>query len=75
MEKGARVFVEDKNGELMGAVVRTKDRVKPVYVTVGHKISIETAVQTILECSSHYRITEPLRYAQILAKKRLLAPL
>jgi deoxyribonuclease V len=75
MEKGASVFVEDKNRKLIGAVVRTKDKVKPVYVTVGHKISIQTAIKIILECSKKYRIPEPSRYAHVLAKKKLLAPL
>ena len=74
MEKGAHVFVKDKNGKLIGAVVRTKEKVKPIYVTVGHKISIQTAIKIILECSRDYRIPEPLRYAHNLAKKRLIAP-
>jgi len=69
MEKGAHVFIENKNGNLVGAVVRTKDKVKSVHVTIGHKISIQTAVKIILECSANYRIPEPLRYAHILAKK------
>jgi deoxyribonuclease V len=74
MEKGASAFMEDKNGKLTGAVVRTKDKVRPIYVTVGHKISIQTAVKIILQCSKNYRIPEPLRYAHNLAKKRLAAP-
>lgn len=73
MEKGEHVFMEDKNGKLIGAVVRTKDKVKPIYVTIGHKISIQTAIKIILECSKNYRIPEPLRYAHMLAKKRLIA--
>jgi len=68
MEKGAHVFMKDKNGALIGAVVRTKDKVKPIYVTIGHKISIQTAVKIILQCSPRYRIPEPLRQAHILAK-------
>ena len=74
-EKGARVFMEDEHGELLGAVVRTKEGVKPVHVTTGHKVCIQTAVKIILECSRKYRIPELLRYAHISAKKQLLAPL
>jgi deoxyribonuclease V len=48
-EKGTHLFVQDKYGELMGAVVRTRDSVKPIYVTIGHNICIETAVKIILE--------------------------
>ncbi len=69
--KGAYLFVEDKCGEAIGAVVRTKDSVRPIYVTTGHKMSIETAVKTILECSKNHRIPEPIRYAHILARKKL----
>ncbi|KPK74860.1 MAG: hypothetical protein AMJ89_05290 [candidate division Zixibacteria bacterium SM23_73] len=74
MEKGAHVFIQDKNGKSIGAVLRTKDKVKPIFVTIGHKISIQTAIKIILECSKNYRIPEPLRYAHNLAKKRLIAP-
>jgi len=75
IKKGASVFMQDKNGKLIGAVVRTKDKVRPIYVTVGHKISIQTAIKIILECSIDHRIPEPLRYAHDLAKKKLIAPL
>jgi deoxyribonuclease V len=69
MEKGAHVFIERENKELIGAVLRTKDSVKPIFVTVGHKISIQTAIKIILQCSLRCRIPEPLRQAHILAKK------
>jgi deoxyribonuclease V len=68
-KKGAHVFMEGEKGELIGAVVRTKENVKPIFVTPGHRISIQTAVKIVLECSPRYRIPEPLRQAQILAKK------
>lgn len=69
MEKGAHVFIEDNDGKLIGAVIRTKDNVKPIYVTIGHKISIQTAKRIILECTTNYRIPEPFRFAQSLAKQ------
>jgi deoxyribonuclease V len=69
MEKGAHVLMQDKNGMPIGAVVRTKHKVKPIYVTIGHEISIQTAIKIILECSTNYRIPEPLRQAHILVKK------
>jgi len=68
-KKGARVFVQGEKGEFIGAVVRTKENVKPIFVTPGHKISIQTTVKIVLECSPRYRIPEPLRQTQILAKK------
>jgi deoxyribonuclease V len=69
LKKGEHEFVQDKNGMPIGAVVRTRHKVKPIYVTIGHKISIQTAVKIILECTTDYRIPEPLRQAHILAKK------
>ena len=68
-KKEAHVFVQGVKGELIGAVVRTKENVNPIFVTPGHRISTETAVKIVLECSPRYRIPEPLRQAQILTKK------
>jgi deoxyribonuclease V len=49
--------------DVIGAVVRTKDRTNPVYVSVGHKINLPTAIQYILACTHGYRIPEPTRQA------------
>ncbi|MCK4225150.1 MAG: endonuclease V [candidate division Zixibacteria bacterium] len=69
LKKGANVFLEGQDKKLIGAVVRTREGKKPIFVTPGHKISIQTAVRVILQCSPLYRIPEPLRQAHILAKK------
>jgi deoxyribonuclease V len=63
------VFIKGEKGESIGAVVRTQDGVKPIFVTPGHKISLQTTVKTVLECTPNYRIPEPLRQAHILANK------
>jgi deoxyribonuclease V len=47
----------------VGAVVRTRRGVKPVFVSIGHKILLKMAVKIILRCSPRYRIPEPLRLA------------
>jgi deoxyribonuclease V len=72
-KKGAHVFIERENKGPIGAVLRTKDSVKPIFVTPGHKVSIQTAVKIILQCSLRYRIPEPLRQAHILAKREMIA--
>lgn len=54
-------------GERIGMVLRTRTRVKPVYVSVGHRISLETAVAYVLRCTPKYRLPETTRQAHRLA--------
>lgn len=63
-EKGAWSPLKDK-GEVIGAVLRTKNRVKPVFVSTGHRISLEEAVKLTLSVARGYRIPEPTRIAHI----------
>jgi len=49
--------------------VRTKDRVKPVFVSQGHRVSLERAVEIVLQCTPRYRIPEPIRRAHILVNQ------
>jgi deoxyribonuclease V len=60
--------------EVIGAALRTRAKVKPVYISVGHKISLETAIQTIVECLRGYRLPEPTRLADRLASQRGVPP-
>jgi len=55
---------------VIGAVVRTRTSVRPVYVSVGHRISLETAVEFVLQCSPRYRLPEPIRSAHRLASDK-----
>ncbi len=56
-------------GEIIGGAVFTKLGAKPVYVSIGHKVSLETAIKIVLACSRGHRIPEPLREAHITAEK------
>ena len=56
-------------GRVIGSVLRTKDRVKPVFVSPGHRVGQERAVEIVLRCSRRYRIPEPTRQAHILVNK------
>jgi deoxyribonuclease V len=61
-------------GEVIGAEVVTKQVTKPVYVSVGHRVSLKRATEIVLECTGKYRLPEPIRRAHIIAneeKRRL----
>jgi deoxyribonuclease V len=55
------------NSEVIGAVVRTKAGVKPVYVSIGHMIDLPSAVSLVLKCCRGYRLPEPTRLAHMAA--------
>ncbi len=55
--------------EVIGCVVRTRDRVRPVYVSVGHRISLLAATELVLLCGEGRRIPEPTRLADQLSKE------
>lgn len=59
--------------ETIGAVLRTRTNIKPLFISTGHKISLETAVQWVLNCSSGYRLPEPTRLAHQAAGGQLKA--
>jgi len=65
-EAGSHVELLD-NGELIGAALRTKSRVKPIYVSVGHKIDLASALQWVIKCCRGYRLPEPTRLAHLAA--------
>jgi len=54
-------------GEVIGAVVKTKQDCKPVYVSVGHMISLKTAIKIVRQCSPNNRIPEPIVKAHEIA--------
>lgn len=54
--------------EQIGAVVRTRAGVKPVYVSVGHRITLAECIEYTLTCVTRYRIPEPTRQAHLLSR-------
>jgi len=52
-------------GQVIGAVLRTKARVRPVFVSPGHRISLERSREVTLECCRGYRLPEPVRQAHL----------
>jgi len=76
--KGAWVPLVDR-GETIGAVLRTRAGVTPVYVSIGHRVSLESAVRWVIACTTRYRLPETTRWAHHLASvdetaRRLGAP-
>jgi deoxyribonuclease V len=66
-EAGSWVPLIDKH-EVIGAVVRTRTKVNPMFISVGHLISLETSIHYVLACSKGYRLPEPTRQADKLSK-------
>ncbi len=76
LEKGAYTLLKDKKGvkrdtqyETIGAVVRTRTNVKPVFVSVGNKCLLKDAIKITLVCAVKYRLPEPTRLAHQLVSR------
>jgi len=65
-EKGSHVPLIH-NGDIIGAVTRTRNNVKPVFVSPGHRIDLPTSVEYVLSCCRKYRLPETTRQADHLA--------
>jgi len=64
MKKGETRPVHDpQTGEIIGMAVKTYERADPLYVSIGHKVSLEMAVQLVLELSGSRKLPEPIRRA------------
>lgn len=66
LEKGSHVPLTDK-GERIGVVLRTRTNVKPLYISPGHRVCIDTAHQLVMHCVTRYRLPETTRHAHRLA--------
>ena len=58
-----------ENGQIVGAQITTKEKLKPIYVSIGHLVSLETAIKVVRQCIRHTRIPEPILKAHKLASK------
>lgn len=57
----------DDKGETIGAVVRSRAGVKPLYVSIGHRVDLHTAIDFVLRCTRRYRLPETTRFAHKVA--------
>jgi deoxyribonuclease V len=72
LEKGEWVPLWEHQ-ERLGAVLRSRTKVKPLYISPGHRISIETAMDYVQKTLTRYRLPEPTRLADKLSKNPNLA--
>lgn len=69
-KRGSFSYLLDNTGKKVGAVLRTKDNVRPVYVSIGHKIDLDSSIRIVLLCTKKYRLPEPLRLAHQLTRQK-----
>ena len=69
-EHGSYTYLMDKE-EVIGAVVRTRRNVQVVYVSIGHRISLDSARTLTLACCKGYRLPETTRYAHKAASSKI----
>jgi deoxyribonuclease V len=61
--------------KVIGMVVRTRDGVKPLYISPGHRMDVQSAVDFVLKCCTGYRLPEPTRWAHRVASGGSLPPM
>jgi deoxyribonuclease V len=66
--RGDFVDLHDRR-EVIGRVVRTKENCKPLYISVGNSLSLETAVDWVIKLTGCYRLPEPVRQAHLAASR------
>ena len=69
-EAGSVEYLYDKS-EIIGAAVRTRSKVKVVYISIGHRISLGSAIKLTLACCRNYRLPETTRHAHKAASGKL----
>jgi deoxyribonuclease V len=69
--KGASSLLLDKYHpeEVLGVVLRTKDNVKPIFISPGHRVTLHDAERVVRSCIRNYRIPEPTRLAHEMVNK------
>jgi deoxyribonuclease V len=64
---GDRADLLDKNTNVIGAVIRTREKTNPLYISPGHLMDVEHAVEYAMACITRYRLPEPTRWAHKVA--------
>jgi deoxyribonuclease V len=72
-QKGSWVPLIHK-GETIGAVLRTRPGTKPLYISIGHRVTLSTAIDYVMRCTTKYRLPETTRFAHKLASDKSTSP-
>lgn len=72
-ERGAWSPLRGRGGEVIGAALRTRSRVKPIFVSPGHRADLPFALDLALKCTGRFRLPEPVRQAHMRTGERLRA--
>lgn len=64
--RGAWMPLRDR-GETIGAVLRSKVNTRPIYISIGHRVSLPSAVRLVMACTTRFRLPETTRWAHRLA--------
>jgi deoxyribonuclease V len=70
LERGCYKYLKQDN-QIIGAVVRTRSGVKPVFVSIGHRMNLRDCIRIVLKCGKGYRLPEPVRLADKLSREAL----
>jgi deoxyribonuclease V len=65
--RGDQADLLDKQGNIIGTVLRTRERTNPLYISPGHLMDVKTATEFVLACLTSYRLPEPTRWAHKVA--------
>ena len=71
--RGDRVDLLDKNTNVIGSVLRTREKTNPLYISPGHLMDVEHATQFVIRCLAGYRLPEPTRWAHKVAGGEILS--
>jgi deoxyribonuclease V len=66
-KRGDRANLLDTKGNVIGAVLRTREESNPLYISPGHLMDLEHAVEFVMACTTEYRLPEPTRWAHKVA--------
>jgi len=68
--RGEWTPLRDREGDILGAVLRTRPGTKPLIISPGHRTDLDTALELVMACTTRYRLPETTRWADGLASNR-----